>query len=80
MFEFPDVAGKTTTVLSQGIGMCHMAEKHRNQLGPAGKAFRAAICLVFGYQMRKSSSREMMKKLTKQAETFYHDCALFGGW
>jgi hypothetical protein len=51
-----------------------MAKKHRNQLGPTGKALGAMLSLMFGHQMSKFSSRKMMKELTKQAGTFY------GGW
>jgi hypothetical protein len=59
--------------------MGHMAEQHGNQLGPAGKPLRTMLRLVFEYQLSKFGTREMMKQLTKQAGTFYHLFALFGG-
>jgi hypothetical protein len=58
--------------------MGHMAEKHSNQLRPARKPLRTVLGLMLGYQLRKFGSGEMMKKLTKQAGTFYHLAALSG--
>ena len=58
--------------------MSHVAEKHRNELRPAGKTLRTPFRLVFSDQMSKFCSGEIMKKLTKQAGTFYHLSALFG--
>jgi hypothetical protein len=41
------------------------------------KPLRTSFRLVFSDQMSKFCSGKMMKKLTKQAGTFYHECALF---
>jgi len=77
--KFTDTTSKATTNFTQGISVRHVAEKHRDKLGPAGKALRMAFRLMFCHQLSKLSSRKMMKKLTKQAGTFYHEYALFGG-
>jgi len=58
--------------------MSHMAEKHRNQLRPAGETFCSPFCLMFGNELSKFCAGKVMKQLTKQACNLYHDPTLLG--
>jgi GNAT superfamily N-acetyltransferase len=70
--------GQAVADLAQRVGTAELAEQHRDELGPAGKALRGSLGVVPLYQSREFGARKMLQQLIEQARDRYHDLALLG--
>jgi hypothetical protein len=61
MFKFALAASQTAANFPQGIGVCHVAEKHGNQLCPTGEAFRLTFRLMLCHDFSKFGPWEKMR-------------------
>src|SRR5260370_10448128 len=66
--------------LAQGVGVGQLAEQHRDQLGPAAKAFGAPFGVVFLDQRSELSSGKMLEQLIEQTGYLYDWSALLLGF
>ena len=63
MNQFAQATAQAVADLAQGVGVGQLAEQHRDQLGPAAKAFGAPFGVVFLDQRSELSSGKMLEQL-----------------
>jgi hypothetical protein len=59
--------------------MGQLAEQHRDQLGPAAKAFGVPLRVVFLDQRRELGPREMLEQLIEETRDLYDGSAFLVG-
>jgi hypothetical protein len=71
-------AAKSVDNLSQRVRSSELAKQHAHKLTPAGKAFSAALCIVFFDHLMKLNPREKLQQLAKYATKYIHGVPSFG--
>ena len=71
MNQFTQATAQAVANLAERIGMSKLAEQHRDQLCPAGKALGTPFCVVFLDQRRELGSRKMLEQLIEETRNLY---------
>jgi hypothetical protein len=71
-------AAKSVDNLPQRVRSSELAKQHAHKLTPAGKAFRAALRVVFFDHCMKLHPREQLQQLAKYATKYIHGEPSFG--
>jgi hypothetical protein len=79
MNQFAQAAAQADADFAQRVGVRQLAEQHRDQLGPAAKAFGAPFGIVFFDQRSELGSGEMLEQLIEQTGNLYDWIALLLG-
>ena len=79
MDQFAQATAQAVANLAQRIGVGELAEQHRDQLGPAAKAFGAPFRVVFLDQRRELGPREMLEQLIEETRNLYDGFAFLVG-
>jgi hypothetical protein len=74
--QSPEAAPQAVADLAQRIGTPQLAEQHRDELRPAGKAFGGPLGTVFLDESGKLGSWEVLKQLIEQTRDLYDWIAL----
>ena len=79
MHQPPQTARQAVADLAQRIGAAELAEQHRDELRPVGKALGAPLRVVLLHQRGKFGPGETLQQLIEQARDLYHGLALLVG-
>ena len=76
MNQLAQTAGQAVADLAQRIGAAELAEQHRDQLRPAGKALGVTLGVVLLDQRGELRPRKMLEQLIEQTRDLYDWIAL----
>ena len=76
MHQFAQATAQAVADLAQRIGMAELAEQHRDELRPAGKALGVTLSVVLLYQRGELGPGKMLEQLIEEARDLYDWIAL----